>query len=74
LGGRGKNLESILLISLVADLSDPVSPPLGAGMQLTTPSQNAGISMGMGYSLICLRSPDPTESLKPEFWTQSPNS
>jgi hypothetical protein len=37
------------------------------GMQecrFTTPSQDAGmivLSMGMGYSLICLRSPDPTK-------------
>jgi hypothetical protein len=31
--GEGNNLESILLISPVADLSDPVSPLLGARMQ-----------------------------------------
>jgi hypothetical protein len=32
--GRGNNLESILLISPVADLSDPVSPLQDAGMQV----------------------------------------
>jgi hypothetical protein len=32
--GRGNNLESILLISPVADLSDPVSPRQGAEMQV----------------------------------------
>jgi hypothetical protein len=31
---EGKNLDSILLISSVADLSDPVSPLQGAGMQV----------------------------------------
>jgi hypothetical protein len=30
----GNNLENILLISPVADLSDPVSPLQGAGMQV----------------------------------------
>jgi hypothetical protein len=32
--GRGNNLESILHISPVADLSDPVSPLHDAGMQV----------------------------------------
>jgi hypothetical protein len=32
--GRGNYLESILLISPVADLSDPVSSLQGAGMQV----------------------------------------
>jgi hypothetical protein len=32
--GRGNNLESILLISPVADLSDPVSPLQDAEMQI----------------------------------------
>jgi hypothetical protein len=32
--GEGKNLESILLISTVADLSDPVSPLQDAGRQV----------------------------------------
>jgi hypothetical protein len=35
--GRGNNLDSILLISPVADLSDPVSPLPGAGMQVYNP-------------------------------------
>jgi hypothetical protein len=34
---RGNRLESILLISPVADLSDPVSPLWGAGMQVYNP-------------------------------------
>jgi hypothetical protein len=32
--GKGNNLESILLISPVADLSDPESSLQGAGMQV----------------------------------------
>jgi hypothetical protein len=32
--GGGNNLESILLISPVADLSDPVFPLQGAGIQI----------------------------------------
>jgi hypothetical protein len=34
LWGRGNDLDSILLISPVADLSDPVSPLQDAGMQV----------------------------------------
>jgi hypothetical protein len=37
LWGRGTNLESILLISPVADLSDSLSPFQGARMQLYNP-------------------------------------
>jgi hypothetical protein len=56
--GEGNNLESILLISLVADLH------LSFRMQeCRSPSpQDAGmiwLPSGMGYSLICLRSPGP---------------
>jgi hypothetical protein len=55
--GRGNNLESILLlISPVSDLSDSVSLLEDAGMQ----ASNSSGSWGMGHSLICLRSPDPT--------------
>jgi hypothetical protein len=57
--GEGNNLESILLISLVADLY------LSFRMQECRPpsSQDAGmiwLSRGMEYSLICLRSPETT--------------
>jgi hypothetical protein len=48
---RGNNLESILLISPVADLSDPASPLQVQECRFTTPSQDAGIlvlSMGDG--------------------------
>jgi hypothetical protein len=37
--GRGNNLESILFISPMADLWDPVSPPQGAGMQIYNSSR-----------------------------------
>jgi hypothetical protein len=70
--GEGNNLESILLISPVADLSDPVSffrmqkcrLQLPLRLQECSPltPQDAGmvwLSMGAGI-LICLRSPDPT--------------
>jgi hypothetical protein len=47
----------------VADLSDLVSPLRIQKCRFTTP-QDAGIIVlsmgGMGYSLICLKSPDPT--------------
>jgi hypothetical protein len=60
--GRGNNLESILLISPVADL---ITLYLSFRMQECRPPspQDAGmivLSMGMGYSLICLRSTDLT--------------
>jgi hypothetical protein len=61
--GEGKNLKSILLISPVADLSDPVSPLQDAGMQIYNPfsgCRNQCTMEGMGYSRICLRSLDPT--------------
>jgi hypothetical protein len=58
---EGKNLESILLISPVADLSNSVS--FFRMQECRPPSpQDAGmiwLSRRMGYSLICLRSPDP---------------
>jgi hypothetical protein len=59
--GRGNNLESILLISPVADLY------LSFRMQECRPPspQDVGmieLSMGDGI-LICLRSPDPTDRL-----------
>jgi hypothetical protein len=58
------NFESILLISLVADLSDPLSPLQDAGMQVYTSFSGAGIivlSMGDGIlTHLPLRSPDPT--------------
>jgi hypothetical protein len=62
--GRGNNLESILLISPLQDLSDPVSLLQGAEMQIYNSfpgcrNLNAVLG-GMGYSLICLRSPDQT--------------
>jgi hypothetical protein len=60
---RGSNLESILLISPVADLSDPVSPHQVAEMQIynsSGPRKHSAVHGGMGYSLICFRSPDPT--------------
>jgi hypothetical protein len=43
--GRGNDLESILLISPVADLSDPVSPLQDAKMQVYNSSgcRNAGL-------------------------------
>jgi hypothetical protein len=61
---RGRNnLESILLISPVAYLSDPVSPLQVPGMQIYNSfSGRKNVSVlqeGMGYSLICLRSLDP---------------
>jgi hypothetical protein len=46
--GRGNNLGSILLISRVADLSELVSPLLGAGMQVYNSfsgCRNAGFRM-----------------------------
>jgi hypothetical protein len=46
LWGRGNNLENILLISPVADLSEPVSPLQGTEMQIYnsfTGSRNAGL-------------------------------
>jgi hypothetical protein len=59
----------------VAHLPDPASPPQGEGMQFTTPLQHAGMQIsgcrsdnallkGMGYSLICLKSPDPSKVTK----------
>jgi hypothetical protein len=62
----GNNLESILLISPVVEVSDPVSSLQDAEMQVYNSlsvfrnhsALNGG--WGMGYSLICLRSPDPT--------------
>jgi hypothetical protein len=61
--GEGNNLESILLISPVADLSDPISPLQGAEMQAHNSSgcgNHSALHGGMGYSLICFRCPDPT--------------
>jgi hypothetical protein len=49
--GEGNNLESIFLISPVADLSD---------FHLLRMQERYCSPWGMGYSLICLRSPDPT--------------
>jgi hypothetical protein len=64
----GNNLESILLISPVADLSDPASPLQGAGMQVYNSfsgcRNHSALHGGMGYSY--LRSPDPTD-LKEHF-------
>jgi hypothetical protein len=70
--GRGNDLESILLISPVADLSDPVSPLQDAGMQILDSGKqiynsfsgcrnDSALRGGMGYSLICLKFPDPTK-------------
>jgi hypothetical protein len=68
LWGRGNNLESILLISPVANLSDPVSPLQGAGMQVYNSfsgcrSHSALYGGWDTHSSICLRSPDPTVGL-----------
>jgi hypothetical protein len=73
--GKGNNLKNILLISPLADLSDPVSPVQNAQMQIYNSSggRNTDFRMqeiiplpwspwGVGYSLICLGSPDPTSS------------
>jgi hypothetical protein len=53
----GTNLESILLIIPVADLSDPVSPLQGAAMQiynsLSGCRNHSALHRGVGYSLIC---------------------
>jgi hypothetical protein len=53
----GNNLESILLISPVADLSDPVSPLQGTGMQIyhsfSGCKNHSALHGGMRYSLIC---------------------
>jgi hypothetical protein len=72
--GRG-NLESILLINPATDLSDLVSPLQDGEMQIynsLSGCKNAVYNSfsgcrndsvlhgGMGYSLICLKSPDPT--------------
>jgi hypothetical protein len=60
--GKGNNLESILLISPVADLSDLVSLLQYAEMQIynsLSGCRNDG-ALGGGYSLICLKFPDPT--------------
>jgi hypothetical protein len=74
---RGNNLESILLMSPVAELPDPVSffrlqkcslqlPLIVQKCRPLTP-QDAGmiwlVGVGMGYPFICLRSPDPTMAL-----------
>jgi hypothetical protein len=49
----GNNLESILFISPMVDLRDPVSPPQGAGLIV--------LSMGDGIlAYLSCRSPDPT--------------
>jgi hypothetical protein len=67
--GRGNNLESILLISPVADLSDPVSPHQGAEMQFTTPSRDAGtivLSMG-GWDTHSSRIPRYATLARPLF-------
>jgi hypothetical protein len=56
----GANLDSILLISPVADLSYPVSPLRDARMQIYNFSgcrNHSALLGGAGYSLICLRSP-----------------
>jgi hypothetical protein len=58
--GRGNNLESIWLISPVADLylsfkMQECRPPSPQDVGMTLPS------MGDGIPLICLRSPDLTE-------------
>jgi hypothetical protein len=50
---RGNDLESILVISPVADLSDPAFPPQVA--RITVLSMEDGI-----LTYLCLRSPDPT--------------
>jgi hypothetical protein len=63
LWGRGNILESILLISPVADLSDLVSLLQDARIQIYNSSgyrNHSALHGGMGYSLICLRSPDTT--------------
>jgi hypothetical protein len=57
--GEGNNLESILLISHVADLylsfrMQECRPPTPQDAGMTLPS------MGDGIPLTCLRSPDPT--------------
>jgi hypothetical protein len=65
IGGRGNNLESILLISPVADLSDPVSPLQDAEIQIYNSfsgCRNHSALHGGDGILICLRSPDPTVS------------
>jgi hypothetical protein len=64
--GVGGTIESILLICRVADISDLVSLLRGAGMQIYdsfSGCRNHSALDGvweMGYSLIYLRSPDPT--------------
>jgi hypothetical protein len=67
--GRGNNHESILLISPVADLSDLISPLQDAGMQIYNSfsgcRNHSTLHGGMGYSLICLRSPDTLRKIKP---------
>jgi hypothetical protein len=50
---RGKEtiLISILFITPVADLSDPVSPLQGTEMKFTTPSQGAGMQVYNFFSV-----------------------
>jgi hypothetical protein len=77
IGGGGNNLESILFISPVADLSDPVSLLQDAGTDLHLllkmqncrfTSQDAGItvlSTGAGMlTHLPFRSPDPLSKLQ----------
>jgi hypothetical protein len=66
------NLDSILLISPVADLSDPVSPLHDAEMQIYNSfsgcrNDSALHDWGMGFSLICFRSPDSTSACHPSM-------
>jgi hypothetical protein len=63
---RGNNLKSVLLISPVADLSDLIFLQ-DAEMQIYNSfsgcRNDCPLQEGMGYSFICLKSPDPTPSL-----------
>jgi hypothetical protein len=63
---RGNDLESILLISPVANPSDPVSPLQDAETQIYSSfsgcRNHSALHGGMGYSVIFLRSPDTTLS------------
>jgi hypothetical protein len=59
--GRGNNLESVLLISPAADLSDPVSPLQGADLQLLLRTQECSALPGDGLlTHLPFRSPEPT--------------
>jgi hypothetical protein len=61
--GEEKQSWSILLISPVADLSGLVFPLQEAEMQISGYRNDSalwGAGGGGGYSLICLKSPEPT--------------